>query len=539
MTLLQFMTSASSFDSLFYSSTVIASLSAMTGNASIAPYLNTTDPELLQRNYLSSLYPLLFANIGKILKGTRESFFNNSIRMPEKYYRLIAKNDVAVDGMLNARRKMAIATVRGATKEIQSAAMEFQEYATNASKMLLDIASKSMSLQGMRLIETEKRCNISQNELKTKTLMQMALICIGLPEDFPLLHSIPQEGFPKEAYTSRLIDMAKKMNISFNTLLQFTTDLVIARYMQSKNKVSYQNEPLYYVVKQKGLYIVDLQNKTLYELAKQLSGLDGETLNADLNTTVAVISEMKNETLRTLPALVKKALSIDYPQQHFYFLSLSSIMTLLNSENNNYLRDLASQEVSVAVDESSNEVVARILGMTKVQLKRTPLMALVSTITGHDEKTISNNLRLTPVQIATLKKLDLSTAEEFNRIFSAGDLMLNRQSLYMIGQNHLYAILLVPIKQLLSATGGSLDASLFQLASKNVMFAQLISITASKMGVKDVLMKTLSLNELRFAFNKSPEDMRNQTLFAVLKDLRELSKTKISKLSFRYLNLAS
>ena len=526
VSLLQFVHMAAAFDSQGYTANVMNSISYLVGNASIGPYLKTTDAKLRQRNYLSDLYPVLASNVANIMDQTKSTFFLKSLKISEVNYRSIVKNDTAVDALLGARKRMATAVVSGSQSSISAASREFQEALTSTLKGLLSIASKALAMQGMQLYEARTRCNISMDELKMKSLLQVSLKCSGAPENLPIMQYIPKGGFPKELYTMKIADLARKMNVPFNDLLQYTVDMILVKYMKTKKSVSFVDDPLYHVARQKGRYIVDIANKTLYELAALLSGLNGTMLESKLNASAAVLNEMKNVTLKMLPSKVKAAISMEFPLEHFYFLPLSSIITILDKKNSVQTQAVASENIMLFVDEGSNNDAARILGFTKTQMKRTPLLILISKITGKSERIISENLSLSPMQRSKLKTLDLETAEELHKTFGVGDLKLDRQSLQVIVKNHLYTILLITMKEYFRVKNGSLDLKLLDIF-RNDPISHLIKLTGKKMGIKDGIMSTITLNELRTALGKSPDDMRNQTLFAVLRDMRELSKSKI------------
>ena len=533
VSLLQFIAMASRFDGQGYTGNIMKSISYLVGNVSIAPYLKTTDAKLRQRNYLSDLYPVLASSIASLMDQTKSFFFLNSLKMSEESYRSIVKNDTAVDAMLVARKKMAAAVVSGSSSSIGAASKEFQEALEVTMKGLLSLATRALSLRGMQLYEATTRCNISMNELMMKSLIQVSLKCLGMPENFPILQYIPEKSFPKELYTMRIADMARKMNIPFKDLLQYTADMLVFKYMNAKKTVSFMDEPLYYVSRQRGQYIDDVANTTLYELAAFLSGLNRTMLEFKLNTSVAVLNEMRNVTLKMLPSKVKDAIFTEFPREHFYFLPLSSIITILDKKKSVKSRATASENIMLYVDEGSNTDAARILGMKKALMKRTPLLVLISRITGKTEETISENLSLSPLQRSKLKTLDLETAEELHKTFGVGDLKLDRRSLQDIVKNHLYTILLITMKDYFRFKNASMDSKLLDIFRDDKV-SHLIRFTAGKMGIKDGVMTTVTLDQLRLALGKSPDDVRNQTLFAVLRDMKELSRSKIPSKSLHY-----
>ena len=525
LSLIQFLSTSSSFDSLNYTRNVIYAMSHLTGNTSIAPYLNTTDAKLRQRNYLSDLFPVFASNVVSIMDQTQSMFFLKSLKMSEKSYRSIAKNDSAVNALLVARKKMVLAVVNGASKAVGAAGMEFQQALRNSFQVFLNIASKTVSLEGIQLYQATAKCNISKSDLKMKSLLQISLICIGAPENFPILQFVPKGSFPREAYTTKLIDVAKKLNMPFDAMLQFTASIIVGKYMQSEKR-AFKDDPLYYVSRTKGKCIADLQYKTIYEVAKILSGLNGTMLQLQLNTSVPVVFAMKNIRLNALPLIVKNITSTEYPNIHFYFLPLSSIMTILNQKSSAQARDVASQNVMFYVEDSANSDAARLLGTTKAQLKRMSLLTLVSRITGKSEEIISENLSLSPMQKFKLKTVNLETAEELHKAFGIGDLRLNRQSLRNLVTNQLYTQLLVKMKDYFKFENGSLHSKLLDVF-RNEHISKVIRLTAKKLEVNDFILNSLTLNEVGSALNKSAEEMSSQTLFAVLLDMKKLSRSKI------------
>jgi len=525
LSLFQFLPTSSSFDSLMYTGNVINAMSRLAGNASIGPYLNTTDAKLRRRNYLSDLFPIFASNIVGIMDKTQSVFFLKSLKMSEKSYRSIAKNDSAVNALLVARKKMAVAVVHGASKAVGAASMEFQQALGQSLQVFLKIASKAASLEGLQLYQATAKCNVSKSELKMKSLLQISLICIGAPENFPILQFLPKGSFPTEAYTTKLIDIAKKLNMSFDAMLQLTASIIVGKYMQSE-KTAFKDDPLYYVSRKKGKYIADLQNKTIYEVARILSGLNGTMLESQLNTSVPVLFAMKKIKLNVLSSIVRNITSTEYPNIHFYFLPLSSIITILNQKSSAQARDVASQNVMFYADDDANSDAAKILGITKAQLKRMSLLTLVSRITGKSEKVISENLSLNPMQKRKLKTVNLEIAEELYKAFDIGDLKLNRQSLRSLVTNQVYTLLLVNMKDYFKLRNGSLHSKLLDVFG-NEHISSVIHAIATKVGVNDHILKSLTLNELSSALNKSPEDMSSQTLFAVLLDMRKLSRSKI------------
>ena len=535
MSLLEFLSAASSFDDQVYTANVLKSISGLIGNAPIGPYLNTTDVKLRQRTYLSDLYPILASHIDNIMDRTKGQFFLGILKMPEKAFRSIVRNDTVIKALLKVRKKMAMAAIQGSMKGFSKASMEFQRVLQASMRELLNIASRAVSLQGMQLYEATTKCNISLNDLKMKSMLQVSLICIRAPEDFPILQFMPESSIPKEAFTIKLVDMAKEIGIPFDNLLQYTADMVIQKYVQSKKKFSFLDEPLYHVSRQRGKYIVDLQNNKLYEVSMFLSGLNGTNLKSKLNTSMTVIEKMKNVSLAMMPSIVKSSLVTEFPQEHFYFLPLSSIMLILDNEKSEESRVTASQNIMLYPDKGRNDDAARILGMTKAQLERTPLLKLVSRITGKSEDIISENLALSPLQKLRLRTLDLETAEELQKIFGgAVDLKLDRLSLIEISTSHVYTVFLMTMKDYFRSYRGFMNSTLQDVLKSDPNF-EVVKLTAKTMGVKGFILNSVTLDGLRSAFNKSADDMRNQTLFAVLKDMRKLGKSQIPSTSFCYI----
>lgn len=522
MSLMMFIAGAAQFDSTSTTQTIIGSMGGLFAGQSVAPFLNTTDSQLFQRRYLSDVYPVLLRNLDSILEQTRETFFATSLKMPEKFYRSLVKDDAAIDRLLSARKKMAFAVVQNSQKDIAAATDEMKKATETVMQGLMKLGS---ALQGMKLYEVTSKCNISLDAIKTKTLLQITLKCSGLPEDFPLFKLMPAGSFPTKVYNTKLSDIAKEINVSMNSLLQYTTDMIIAKFMRSTGKMSFNSEPLYGVADKKGFFVVDLNDKTLFEIASLFSGLDEIRLRSELKTTIQVLAIMKNTTLRALPSVVNASLSVVFPQVHFYFLSLATIATILNNDLPPQAQVSACEDVLFTVDEKSNAVVARIFNITVEKLRKMPLLAIVSRITDRDQRVLAGHLGLTMMQYSTLQRLNLETTDEFHRIFGTGDLSLNRKALRELAMNPLYTFLLKPIN--FSGKVNRLNETLTTLLGPE--FAQMIKLIALNMKVRDDVLSALTLEDVRSILNKSADDMKKATIFATLKDLRQLSRQIPSK----------
>ena len=525
LSLLQFLSTSSSFDSLVYTDSVINRMSFLTGNASLGPYLNTTDAKLRQRNYLSDIFPIFASNVLGIMDQTHPIFFLKSFQMSEKSYRSITKNDSALNALLVARKKMAVTVVNGSTRAVVTANMEFRQALVNSFEAFFNKAKKAVSLEGMQLYQVTAKCNISKSDLKMKSLLQISLICIGAPENFPILQFVPKGSFPREAYTKKLIDVAKMLNMPFDAMLELTAIIIVDKYMELERK-SFRNHPLYYASRKKGKYIADLQNKTIYEVARIISGLNGTMLELQLKTPIPVVIAMKNVRLNMLSFIVKNITSTEYPDIHFYFLPLSSIMTILNQKSSSQARDVASQNAMFYVEDSANSDAARLLGTTKAQLMRMPLLTLVSRITGKSEEIISEHLSLSPMRKFKLKTVNLETVEERLKIFGLRDVKLDRQHLRSLVTDPWYTRLWIEMKYYFKHGNGSLHSKLLDVF-RNEHNPIAIRFIASFMSINDSILYSLTLNEVRSALNKSAEEMSSQTLFAVLLDMKKLSRSKI------------
>ena len=525
VSMMMFVVGASQFDSVATTNNIMVSLSSLTGNASIAPALKTTDAKLQKRRFLTDIYPVLLANIDLVMDETRPSFFLNSLRLSEKDFRSVVKNDTAVDALLSARKRMAIAGIKSSIEDTQSASMDLQRAMTAASQVFLKASSRIAFLGGMPLMEIKSKCSLSLNDVKMRTLLQISLRCTGLPENFP----IKPTGFPIEAFNITVMDMAKALKMDIDDYMKYSPEELLKKYVEGTRNEAFVNAPLYYLSMQKGIRVTILQNRTLSEIASMLVGLNKTMLKSTLSTSEAALDVMSNTTLGALPVAAQNSVSVDFPQMHFYFMSFSSIATMLDKRANKSSREAASRDASIIVNKRSIHEVSQLLGLSKLQVKQMPLLRLFGKAAGKDEQAVFDSLHLRQQDKVFLRSLNLAGVEETHHLFGYGDLVLSWGSLSTIASDPWNQLLLSKVNRLLRLFGkaDALNFTLHELVSRNTIFENKIKIAAWKMKINDFMIRRLPLTELMFAFNKTLSDVVDRPFFNLLKDLRTLSRSKI------------
>ena len=519
--LLQVIQMASSFDSPAVTMQVMKSLMMLSGNTSISFSLKTSDSELASRRYLTDLYPVLLEKLPKILNETRERFFISISKMPEKYFKSLLKDQTIIDEILTSRRNMAFAMVRGSASKTQAASQNFQLTMQKISQDMSRFASMAMRMESMSVANAAEKCNISQQELRRMTLIQISLKCLGLPGDFPLLKLVPLQNFPAEILSIKMGEFATQLNLPFESLIKLTQNAILARYLVNKRQTPL-HEPIFFVAKKKGLSITNMNNNSLLDISFRILQMNVSTMVNIFNISQDVINELNSTTLNQLPIIVDKLSSILYPTRYFYFLSMNSIMTLVNKQASAAARVNASENVEVPVNDFANEEIAKILGKTKAEVERTPLIKFISFIAEKKEQEIAGALKLSARNIALLQKMDLKTAEVLHRTFYGMNLVLNRAGIVAMSKVELYEMLTMQIKHFMM--GKNMDSTLPGLAVSLPRVKQLIDMVAKKFNVKNTILNTLTLNEVKFAGGLSNDQLLNRTVLGVLQDLAKLSK---------------
>ena len=216
-----FLATLISTDSVNQTAQALQTLKMMTGNTSVAPMLNTTMPALLQRHYLTDVYPVLLKNLPSILDKTSDAYLTSIIKLPAKLVRaMIGKS--SIDTLLATRSKMAFAAVKGDQQVILAEMQKLPQIIAKVLAPLMATTKKMSEFEQMKLKDATTRCNIPLVDLKMKSLLQIMLICAKLPEDFPLLKMFPPGQLPIGLVNSKLNDIAQKLKIPVEVLLDKT-----------------------------------------------------------------------------------------------------------------------------------------------------------------------------------------------------------------------------------------------------------------------------------------------------------------------------
>ena len=497
------------------------------GGASIGQALGTTDAALMQRHYLSDAYPLLKTNIKRIMNETAEQFIQKTTRFPKKFYKALFPPGT-MDKILGARVEMAEAMISGSYQAVIAASKKFQVAIGTAMSAMTQKLSNAVMIEGMPLIDATKKCNISLSSLKSKTIMQISLLCLGLPEDFPLMKMIPQQGFPRAAFETKLTDIAKKVKMPIDSLLKLTANQVVLKFMQAQRNDPSVSDPIFYVAKNKSLSITNMGGKTLLVIGYDITARSAAFAQKLQNGTASLIGYMKNNTLDALPVLVKNLLGVTFSKKYCYFLSLDSIMKMLDERISRENRLKASSSFIIPLNKASKSELAKILSKTEKSLDETSIMKLLGMITGKNDQAVASWLNLARQGTTMLKKISVKTAEQLLGTFGTGGVVaLDIGTVTQLAKNRAFPVLLMSIGEIAAGAKDPkiFDSTLSSLLSLHPVIGALVGPLAKKMGVDDSILQALTLNDVRSAMKLSSKAFFNETIYSVL---LKLSKIKIS-----------
>ena len=481
----------------------------------------------MQRHYLSDAYPLLKSNIKRIMNETSEQFIQKTTRYPKKVYKALLPRGT-MDKILAARVEMAEAMISGSYQAVIDASKNFQTAIGRAMSAMTQKLSSAFMVEGMALIDATKKCNISLSSLKSKTVLQISLLCIGLPEDFPIMKMIPQQGFPRVAFETKLTDIAKKVKMPVDSLLRLTATQVLVKFMQAQRNDPSVSDPIFYVAKNKSLSITNMDAKTLLVIGSDITARSAAFSQKLQNGTASLIGYMTNNTLNALPVLVKNLLGVTFSKKYFYFLSLDSIMKMLDERISRENRLKASSSFIIPLNKVSKSELAKIFSKTEKSLDETSAMKLLGMITGKNDQTVATWLNLARQGTAMLKKINVKTAEQLLITFgTGGDLSLDIGTVTQLAKNRAFPILLMSMGEIAAGAKDPkiFDSTLSSLLNFHPMIGALVGPLAKKMGVDDSVLQALTLNDVRSSMKLSSQAFFNETIYSVL---FKLSKIKIS-----------
>eukprot|EP00794_Sanderia_malayensis_P000458 gene458-1100_t len=380
-----FLSYAFTFDSTNTTCNTLKSLSFATGgNGTVAPLLRTTTASLCARNYLFDAYPLLMKNLPMILNKTRNSFFIKSTRLPEKYYRALVGSHKLVDDILKYRMAYARLALQGDATKMAGALTNFTMALSKATQKVLAFTTRLPALQMMRLSQAPAQCGIPLGTLKMKTLMQITLLCLKLPEDFPLISFMPK-GTLLTPFQTSLNKIATKVGMPIDVLLNNNMQQVMILFMKSVvPKIPVNGTlglPAFYAAHLKGYNITRLQDVTILELARNLSGIPYSQLAVRYNVTQSSAEQLAKTTFKSLPDYVNSVVGVKYSLQHFYYVTLDSIIKGFVSTDRTS-RNLLFRNFTVLADGMTVPPLAATFKLSIEDFLRMPVLGILVKMSG-------------------------------------------------------------------------------------------------------------------------------------------------------------
>lgn len=461
------------------------------------------------------------------MNETAAQYIQKTTRFPKRFYEALLPPG-AMDKILAARVDMAEAIVSGSSQELMVANRKLQATVGPLMSAITQKLSKAVNIEGMALIDATKKCNISLSTIKSKTIMQISLLCLGLPEDFPLMKMMPQQGFPKAAFQTKLTDLAKKLKMPVDSLLKLTANQVVLKFMQAQRNDPSVSDPIFYVAKTKALSIANMGGQKLLNVGMQITATSAAFALKVKNGTALLVGRMTNNTLDALPVLVKNLLGVTFNKKYFYFLSLDSIMNLLDERISRVNRLKASSSFIIPLNKASKSELANILGKTEKSLDETSIMKLLGMITGKNDQAVTSWLNVAPQGTAMLNKINLKTAEQLLGTFGiGGDVALDSGTVSQLAKNRAFPVLLMSVGEVAAMIKDPkiFNSTLSGVMNMHPMVAALVGPIAKKMGVADSMLQALTLNDVRSSMKLSTKAFFNVTVYSVL---LKLSKVKIS-----------